>query len=565
MDVGSNRSPADAPSAGFRYPTEPPGIPAFEAGELLLSHRDLMDRIKLCFGMDRAAFEQSVLPLLQRYAAYVHLLPCTADNYFSEAGGLLRIGLETAFFALQGADAHIFSGRATITERRDLEPRWRMATFIGGLCCELHRPLNCIRVTDEAGNEWQPYLGPLAGWLRERQLRHYFLKWRPDAIESRALGLFALPHVIGAATLRELAVGNSQIVPHLLAAIAGIPVYRDRNVLETLVRRSLALVIERFLLTDAQRHGKPQLGAHLERYFVDALRRLAASNPGWTPNADKSRVWHGADGLFLVWPAGADDIRKLLEADQLPGIPRTPETILDVLHAAGILAARDDSVIWRIHPPGGKAQAAVKLSAPAILYAESDDLPSALPQPLAEPSALDSACAPACAPGMAEDAGAPDAAPAATRSPARQFTLPGLPEARPAKKAAAPQPDPPAAKPPAPILPPAPEPEAPRLLAPLRLPMLIRDALAAIVATLAGSQTEWEASPMEEGLFVPLAILADHKIAPPAAIRALGEAGMLAEPASLTRAFREKEVVGILIDKRHVAGWPALLQGQGNG
>ena len=124
---------ATQPPPGSTFPAADPGFAALPVEELLASVDDLVARIRLCFGVDRDTFDLDVLPLLRNYAAYVHLLPATADNYFSAPGGLLRLGLEVAFFSLQGTDAHIFSGRSTISVRRQLEPRWRQATFIGGL------------------------------------------------------------------------------------------------------------------------------------------------------------------------------------------------------------------------------------------------------------------------------------------------------------------------------------------------------------------------------------------------------------------------------------------------
>lgn len=548
--------------AEFRYPSVDPGIPVIEIDALLGAHSELINRIKLCFGMDRASFEQSVRPQLHRYAAYVHLLPCTADNYFNEPGGLLRVGLETAFYALQGTDAHIFSGRATITERRNLEPRWRQATFIAGLCSELHRPLSHLIVTDEAGNEWSPYLGPLTDWLKGHQVQRYFLKWRPGALESRSLGLFALPHVVAADVLQDLASGNTQIVPHLLATVAGIPIYRDHNVLETLVRRALALVIDRFMLASAERYGKPQLGSHLERYLVDALRRLVASNASWTPNADKSRVWFGSDGMFLVWPSAADDVRKLLEADQLPGIPKAPETILEVLLTAGVLSAQESGgATWIIHPPGGKSPLeAVKLSAPAILYAELDKLPEALPASLLTPPTRSEAPPASRSSAAPAPQGAPNAAnrrrvrtaPPDTTGPQGGPRPEQLPLLAPAPSA--PFEEDPSA--PANEQAPADTQPPPELLAPLRLPVTVRTALQEIVATLAGPAADWAALPIEGGLFIPLAALAARKVTPPAAIRAMNELGMLAEATPLSRSFHDQDTLGVLMAARHVRGLP---------
>ena len=371
-------------AANTNFPAADLGCAAVPVDELLASVDDLVSRIRLCFGLGREDFENDVQPLLRSYASYVHLLPATADNYFSAPGGLLKLGLEVAFFSLQGTDAHIFSGRATISERRQLEPRWRLATFVGGLCCELHRVLTHVVVTDSHGGQWPAYLKPLSAWLADRGAERYFVRWRPNAVESRGLGLFALPLVVPPSTLQFLDESNTVIVPHLLASVGGTPLYRDANVLDSLVRRSLALVIDRHLQANAGRYGAPPLGSHLERYIVDAMRRLSSSNPSWVPNRERSRTWFAPDGLFLVWPQSAADVLALLEADQLPGIPKAPETVLDLLLAAGVLASQDDGhATWTILPPGAKAPLeAVKLSSPEILLADLDPQPQVLPKPI---------------------------------------------------------------------------------------------------------------------------------------------------------------------------------------
>ena len=135
------------------YPSVDPGVRASSVDEILAAHEDLISRIKLCYGADRAEFETDLVAPIRNYAAFVNLLPATPDNFFCEVGGLFRLGLEVAFYALQGTDGHIVSGRATISTRRHLEPRWRHATFIAGLCSELHRTLGQVVVTDEHGEE----------------------------------------------------------------------------------------------------------------------------------------------------------------------------------------------------------------------------------------------------------------------------------------------------------------------------------------------------------------------------------------------------------------------------
>ena len=193
---------AHLPAGSSPYPASDPGFACVSVDELLAPHSELIARIKLCYGSSREDFEREVLTLIRRYAEFVHLLPATSDNYFSAPGGLLRLGLETSFFSLQGTDAHIFSGRSTITARRHLEPRWRLATFIAGLCTESHRVFSHLTVTDNTGEAWPSYLQPLFGWLQARGAERYFLHWQPQAIETRGLGVFALAQVVPPAVLQ---------------------------------------------------------------------------------------------------------------------------------------------------------------------------------------------------------------------------------------------------------------------------------------------------------------------------------------------------------------------------
>lgn len=532
-----------ADSSGHPYAPTDPGFVCAAVSDILAEHDSLLARIRLCFGVDQETFAREALALIEAYAGYVHLLPATTDNYFRQPGGLLQLGLEVAFYALQGTDAHIFSGQSTITTRRQLEPRWRHATFIGGLCCELHRALASLIVVDADGNEWPAYLSPLATWLAERRIDRYFVRWRAQAPEARSLGLFALPHVVEPAVLQNLSAGNTVIVPHLLASVGGLPMYREPNVLDSLVRRSLALVIDRNLKASADRYGSPQFGSHLERYLVDALRRLASVEPAWVPNREKSRVWYGNDGLFLLWPQCAADAQALLEADQLPGIPKSADTVLDLLLAAGVAEPRDGSHnTWPIQPPGAKGPLdAIKLTSPAILWSGPEASPHAIAGTLVtnleptRPMAATAAPAPPPSPtGQLSllDAADPDSA-------ANVSATPGAPAAASsAIEAAA---------------------NTIALKAPMRLNPAVRDALGAIVATLNGDARTAAACTVSNGIFVPLAELERRGLQPALVMRALGDLHMLVHadanrPPTTSRDFGGATTVGLVVDPRFVTG-----------
>src|SRR5256885_1676324 len=251
-DAVPQREPT-APVCGLPYSPADPGVQCRSVDELLAAQQELISRIKLCYGAEPAAFEVDILQPVRNYAAYVNLLPATADNFFSDIGGLLRLGLEVGFYALQGTDGHIVCGRSTISTRRHLEPRWRHATFLAGLCCEMHRTLAQLVVTDERGNQWPAYLAPLTTWLQQQRSKRFIVRWIADARESRVLGLFALPHIVPATTMQYLAAGNDVVVPQMLSCLAGTAVHREPNVLAGLVRRATALVIDRDLVARAHR------------------------------------------------------------------------------------------------------------------------------------------------------------------------------------------------------------------------------------------------------------------------------------------------------------------------
>lgn len=545
------------------FASSDPGFEALPVERLLADQEALLARLKLCYGADRSSFEQELMPLVRRYAGYVHLLPATPDNYFKAPGGLLRLGLETAFFSLQGTDGHMFSGKATISARRELEPRWRLATFIGGLCCELHRVLSHLIATTPDGEEWPSFMLPLVDWLQQRGATRYFLRWRPRAVELRGLGLFALPMVVSASVLEGLRHDDGAIVRLLLASVGGVPQFREHNVLDELVRRSLALVIDRDLLASADRYGSPQYGSHLERYLVDAMRRLAAGHSAWAVNRDKARLWFGEDGLFLAWPEAAKDILELLEGDQLAGIPKAPDTLLDILLDAGVLTApAEGSRNWAIFPTGAeKPIAAVRLASPAIVLAGHGTLPAPLNRSMQRSDTIPSPRATVKTPPVPASHPAPPIA-----KPAQLSLIEADPNPVPATIAPADDapksdstPPPVAAQDPAP----AQRVQPICLKAPMRLNPAVRQALVEAVETLNDPPATTSVFTLSEGIFIPLAEFERRGIQATVALRALADADMLYSPRkngppTATRDVQGVATVGIVLLPRHVDGLDPL-------
>ncbi|WP_217704277.1 MobH family relaxase [Piscinibacter koreensis] len=583
-----------APPPGPEHPSVDPGIAACTVDELLASEAELLQRFKYCYGCDGETFERDIVEPIRRYAGYVNLLPATADNYFCGAGGLFRLGLEVAFFGLQGTDAHIVSGRATISVRKDLEPRWRRATFLAGLCSELHRTLCAATVMDEQGDEWPAYLMPLTTWLARRKARRFFVRWIANAPESRGLSLFALPHIVSPESMQELAAANHVVVPQMLASITGIPLLHEQSILIELVKRSAALVIDRDLAASAHRYGRPILGAHIERYLLDAMRQLIAAHPAWSPNTERSRVWLGAEGLFIVWPNAAAEIRKVLEDDELRGIPKAPETIVEILTAAGVLMSPPPGVTnWSILPPGSStALEAVRLMSPDILLTGQARPVEPLPQSLLARSSptparahttaaqVAAGAAPAAAetrapapprPGVDEVAGAPypgqraepEHDPTSRRAldPQTPLDFGGNPDAGSAAPSSPSELD--ASVPqhlasPPPTTPPSP-PRRFALNAPLRLVPQVRQALQAAIESMNADPRAAVAVTVGAGVFVPLSHFKSCSVDVNVALRALVEVDLLVgtkdrRPRTYQHDIGGQEQAGVIVKPGHIHG-----------
>lgn len=487
------------------HPSQTFDYPAASVADLLTPHEALLDRIRIGYGVDASTFEREVMAAVRGYAAFVHLLPATADNHFSTPGGLLELGLEVGFFALQGTNAHIFSGRATISTRRLLEPRWRLATFIAGLCSEAHRALTLLRVSGGAGQSWPCHVTPLAHWLGDEQLDRYRIDWCPGLPVTRAQGLFALRLILQPDLLQHLAQDNTVVVPHLLSSVAGLAPQGPHNVIDDLVRRAAALVIDRHLRDAAARTGQPLRGEHLGRYLVDAMHRLMTTNASWAVNGDRSRVWYASDGLFFVWPGAATDICRLFDADQTPGVPRDPAVMLEALLHDGLLDSRPSGeALWLITPPGSRSAVdAVKWAIPATLFGGLAEMPAPLEAALlAQP-------APATAPG-------------AQSSPTAAGGL------------------------------------AIALDAPMRLDRSVRAAIDDFVATLNAEPARLQSYlSATGGVLIPLSEFSARGVLPALALRALSDARMLAatDP-SRQHLVDGNPIPGAVVHARHFTGLP---------
>ncbi|MBK1699403.1 MobH family relaxase, partial [Thiococcus pfennigii] len=335
-----------------RYPPFLKGLPVAAPARILATQAELIARLQDGLAFTDRHFAELVQPVIARYAAFVHLLPASEAHHHRGAGGLFRHGLEVAFHAAQASQGRIFALDRGPAERRALEPRWRLAAGLAGLCHDVGKPVSDLSVSDRAGRTtWRPLLGSLTDWAAGQGVERYFLRWRePRQARHETFGLLVLERILTPEVTSWLVDADPGIMQGLLSAVAGID---DGAVLGRLVTEADRASVERDLREHHIDPAATSLGVPVDRYLLDAMRRLARGGR-WQINVPGARLWLLAEGLHLVWPAGAEDVVALLAADRVPGIPRDPDTLADILLERGLAVPPPDgapsSRYWRLAP-----------------------------------------------------------------------------------------------------------------------------------------------------------------------------------------------------------------------
>jgi conjugal transfer pilus assembly protein TraI len=381
-----------------RYPPFLKGLPVAAPERIVATQREVIGRIQDGLSFTDTRFAALVCPVIERYAAFVHLLPASEAHHHRGAGGLFRHGLEVAFHAAQASQGRIFALDRGPAERRKLEPRWRLAAGLAGLCHDAGKPVSDLSVSDRDGRTvWRPLLGSLTDWAAENNVERYFLRWRERRhARHETFGLLVLERILTPVATSWLVDADPEIMQGLLSAVAGID---DGAVLGSLVTEADRASVERDLRENRIDPAATSLGVPVDRYLLDAMRRLARGGR-WQINVPGARLWILAEGLYLVWPAGAEDIVALLAADRVPGIPRDPDTLADILLERGLAVPRQEGDhaqrYWRLAPALLARDGQVvtltmlRLASPDLVLAGAQPAPVGIVLP-SEPTLLEAA------------------------------------------------------------------------------------------------------------------------------------------------------------------------------
>ena len=336
-----------------RYPPFMKGLPVSNPDKLIATQQELVGQIREAGLASKEMFEQYYLEALRRFAAFVHLLPASQSHHHRGAGGLFRHSTEVALWSLQSGDRVLLPGDHTPRRRRELEPRWHLAVFLAALCHDVGKPVTDLAVTSRNGEQlWNPFIEDLYSWAVRHGVDRYFLHWKENRGKKHTtVGSLIAGRIISQKELAWIGQGNTDLVVWMMEAINGQP--SQDNLIHDLVVRSDQVSAERDLSTLGEAFAGYELGLPVERMLIDIMRRLFREGH-WSINEPGSRLWHMAGALYLVWPSGGEEIAAIINQDKLPGLPRTPNSILDMLVDRKLAFVRDSGMdghrCWQIAP-----------------------------------------------------------------------------------------------------------------------------------------------------------------------------------------------------------------------
>jgi hypothetical protein len=319
-----------------RLPGFPTGIPVIPTDLLIEKNKEMIKQIILARGLagahNKDEVEKKIMSPIRHLAEMTHLLPASEKNHFKLLGGLFSFCLEVSLFSIRYAERRILT-RATPEIRKDEESLWTHAAFLTGLFSEAITAISKISVyAEDKGIEWRPGAESLYEWLQRNELKRYHIRWSDK--EDRSTVYIMAGKSIQKEQTDIFATGEKAIYKTLYAALQDQKDHSNplANIFDTVKYK----IMERDEWSYADRYGKPLAGMHLEPWLIDAMRHLVQKKR-WVPNDENGRIWHGQDGVFLVWPLAANDMQVQLKSAECPFIPSTQEILADILLDAEII------------------------------------------------------------------------------------------------------------------------------------------------------------------------------------------------------------------------------------
>lgn len=327
-----------------RYPPFHEGLPAATPQELLATQDRLIRQIRHEISLPNKDYERMIPPLLESFAAFVHLLPASKSHHHRGAGGMLRHGLEVALISTRKFHSRIIDGHETGERRKVLEPRWRLAVFVAGLTHDIGKSAYDLSVTDIDGRQtWDVYTQNLHEFLCENKLDRYYVGWRKNREHkvhekfSHLLTMRVVPNIV----FSWLNEGDPKIISAIHETISGTRPKGSARVMYDLVMEADQLSVSQDIKGQRVADGDDSLAVPVPKYLLDAIARLVDSDK-WKANKPGQPLWVTNKGVFIDWKKAVPDIVRLLDSDGARGIPKSRNSIAESLADYDVIKTHED-------------------------------------------------------------------------------------------------------------------------------------------------------------------------------------------------------------------------------
>lgn len=323
-----------------RYPPFMEGLPIYPPSALLATQKELVDGVRQIIA-NESLLNEHYIPSMMRLATLVQLLPASQAHHHRGAGGMLRHSLEVGLWALQQTEGKLIRGVVAPQQRRVIEPRWRLTVFLAGLCHDLGKVVTDLTVTDrENSQKWRPYKQGLHDWAKSHNVDSYFLHWVDGRGKKHVhVSSSLMDSVISKGTMDWISDGSTDALVWLTESLNNNP--GSTNQIHNFMVKADQLSVERDLKSMGVAMAGYEIGVPVERYLTDIMRRLVQEGI-WRINEPSARVWNIEGTTYLVWPMAGEEIAKRTNDEGIPGLPKTPGGILDMMVEREIAFMRDD-------------------------------------------------------------------------------------------------------------------------------------------------------------------------------------------------------------------------------
>lgn len=319
----------------LQYPPVQNGIPTKDIQFIADSQKDLIYKIKNLTQEEDWEYYKNVI---SNFIKYCHLVPASESHHHRGIGGLVRHGLEVAYYSIYSSEDNVAGSNLLPEDRRNFIKKWKFAIFCAGICHDIGKPITDMTISSNDGNIiWNPYESDLYTWLISNNIQNYNLVWRVGREGQHSiLGSVISYQIIGKKAMGWVSKGNDNLVYDMTEAILA---YEGRNnLIRDIVRNADQLSVQKDLKNMATKNFG-DIGIPVERFILDAIRRIAQKSK---VNDKNSTFWIINSDLYLTWPKLCYSVFEILNKDGIPGIPKDPDTIADILIDRGIAIATED-------------------------------------------------------------------------------------------------------------------------------------------------------------------------------------------------------------------------------